>query len=108
MSPPDSPAAHLSDMATDTDTLRSLDQTIRDFAGQVRSGAQSRVEHPTYGYTKTRIREHALRMEGAICAYAVVTGQRTWAGQVSLEPVTFLDGDTTTLVECARAAIFDL
>jgi len=51
-----------------------LEREIRDARGTVVNGMQMRREHPSYGYTKTMIREELTRLTALIEAHALVTG----------------------------------
>jgi hypothetical protein len=53
----------------------TMEDEIRDMAATVASQVATRRSHPTYGYTKGKIRVQSERMEGAIGLYMVVTGQ---------------------------------
>jgi hypothetical protein len=79
------------------------EQIIRDMAGTVLSLVRSRNDHPSYGTTKTQIRDARQRMEGAIGVYMVLFGQAGHPGIPLL--AEFNVPDTNIIVTRARLEV---
>ncbi len=82
---------------TDTD---ALEQIVRDFAGTVLSLVANRIDHPSYGVTKSNIRDALARMDGAIGMYMVLTEQANHPQATAL--VKFVRADTKEIVRRAK------
>jgi hypothetical protein len=80
--------------------VEAMEDEIRDMAATVASQVATRRSHPTYGYTKTGIREMALRLEGAIGLYMVLTGQSSTTAISNL--AKFQSEETDLRVNTAR------
>jgi hypothetical protein len=72
------------------------ERVIRDMAGTVLSLVRSRREHPSYGTTKTMIRDARQRMEGSIGTYMVLFGQASHVGVPLL--ATFWESEETSII----------
>ena len=81
--------------------LANYELIIRDFAGNVLSLHRSRRDHPSYGTTKTAIRNATQQMEGAVGAYMVLAGQSSHPFAPVL--AEFLSEDTLVRVTEARS-----
>lgn len=82
--------------------VASMEQIIRDLAATVIANVDNRVYHPTFGVTKTMIRDGLVRMDGAIGMYMILTEQSAHAHATAL--AKFKDDDTKILVRRARTA----
>jgi hypothetical protein len=83
--------------------LGLVEQQIRSMAAHVVSLAATRRVHPSYGVSKTQIREAAARMEGAIGLYMVLTDQANHAGVSNL--AAFQEDRTDLRVNTARDTV---
>ena len=84
-----------------------LEREIRAQAHAVITEIVNRRDHPSYGYTKTGIRERSHRLRGIIGLYAVITGQASHT-EVSPVLVTFQDESTRSVVNTALNAVNNL
>lgn len=93
-------------MTTTTEAVTALRENyetiIRDQAGLVANLVRSRNDHPSYGTTKTQVRDALQRMNGSIGTYMVLFGQAGHPGIWSL--ATFVNDATTESVQRAVRA----
>jgi hypothetical protein len=61
----------------DVDAVAILAKEIRSAERSIYASITTRHDHPTYGYSKTMIREARDRFVGMVSAYGIVTGQVT-------------------------------
>lgn len=97
---------HMNALAADV-SITKVEDMIRVLAGTVVAKAQTRRLHPTYGVTKAIVREAGVRLDAAINIYGVLTDQAMHVHAVA-KLIELPAGDTTDLVEQARAALADL
>lgn len=86
--------------------IAEFEVVIRDLAATVIAEADNRIHHPSYGYTKTMIRNSAQRLDGAIGVYMVLTGQAAHTKATGV--VTFhgpRHSETADVVNRARDAV---
>lgn len=99
----------IADRIADTQTsevVGTCEQVIRDLAASIVVAARNRVDHPTYGNSKTAIRTKAANLEGAIGLFMVLTEQANHAGVPRL--AHFTDPQTRARVYFARLAVDNL
>jgi hypothetical protein len=85
----------------------ALEALIRDMAATVSHACQARIDHPTFGYTKTKIRNSYSLMLGAVGVYAVLTGQSV-SPIVNPAQISFYEVGTIDRVNRARAYFKDM
>lgn len=81
-------------------SIETAERAIRDMAATVLNYIVARRQHPSYGYTKTKINAAYEQMEGAIGLYMVLTGQASHTTVPSL--AHFLSSETDERVKDAR------
>lgn len=86
---------------TKTVSIDILEQAIRDYAGALFSAADTRIAHPSYGVTKTLLRNRATALDTAIQVYQFADGQalHTHAPVVA---VAFYNTETQIVIDAAR------
>lgn len=63
------------------ETVERLESEIRSAHASVNSAITNRRNHPSFGYTKTMIREEFSRLHGLVEAHFIVSGG--WQGSAS-------------------------